>query len=208
MLRVLAACSCLLLLVWPVNVAAQQRQQRERVYVERGACPGEACGYGPWKPIAAATVLRARPDSRSRRVGQVRAGPCVTALTGVVRVYNPGRFLVQKTFERYRPGEVLAVYTYGGEEMYKIRHRGRWIAEQQLTHSPKPGPSARRECEANPYCWGVFERRPDSDWWIKVRTPAGLVGWTDEPANFLVPYWQDATDCKELHDAARRRQGR
>ena len=203
MLRVFAACICFLLLAGPANLAAQGQPRRGRVYIDRGACPGEACRYGPWKPTAA-TVLRARPDARSRKVGTVPVGPCVTALTGVVRVYQPGRFVVQKPRGRYRPGDVLAVYTYVGEEVYKIRHRGRWIAEQQLTHSPKPGASARRECEADPNCWGVFERQPDSDWWIKVRTAAGLVGWTDEPANFVVPYWQTASDCKGPRDAARR----
>ncbi|MCA1630356.1 MAG: hypothetical protein LC774_08475 [Acidobacteria bacterium] len=112
---------------------------------------------------------------------------------------------MQKPHGRYRPGDVLAVYTYVGEEVYKIRHRGRWIAEEQLTFSPKPGPKARQECEANPYCWGIFERAPDSDWWIKVRTGAGLVGWTDEPANFIQPYWQTGSECKEQRDSARRR---
>jgi hypothetical protein len=74
-----------------------------------------------------------------------------------------------------------------------------------LTYSPKPGPAARRECEANQYCWGIFERRPDSESWAKVRTLEGLVGWTNEPANFVDGYWQDKTDCKELNDALRRR---
>ena len=163
--------------------------------------------YGPWKPTAT-TALRARPDARSRKVGEVRAGPCVTALTGEVHVRVPGRFAVVKPRERYRPGDVLAVYTYKGEEVYKVRHRGRWIAEQQLTHTPEPGPLARQECAANPYCWGVFERRPDSDWWIKVRTPEGVVGWTNEPQNFEQPYWQSTqlgTDCKELDERQRRR---
>ena len=205
MLRILAACSCLLLLLaGPANLAAQQQRRRGRVYVARGACPGEACGYGPWKPLTA-TALRARPDARSRRVGEARAGPCVNALTGVVRVYRPGRFVVQRPQYGFRPGDVLDVYTYVGEEVYKVRHRGRWIAEVSLTNSPRPGPAARRECETNPYCWGVFERKPDSDWWIKVRTPEGILGWTDEPANFNQPYWQTKEDCAELNAAPRRR---
>jgi hypothetical protein len=121
-----------------------------------------------------------------------------------VHVRAPGRFVVLKPRGRYRPGDVIAAYTYLGEEVYKVRHRGRWIAEQQLTYSPEPGPAARQECAADATCWGVFERKPDSDWWIKIRTPSGLSGWTNEPTNFIDPYWQDASDCKELHDALRR----
>lgn len=204
--RVVYACALLLLLSSPANLAAQQTRPA-RVYTDRGACPGEACGYGPWKPRAA-TVLRARPDPRSRKVGEARPGPCVTALTGVVRVYRPGRFVVLKPSEHgLRLGDVLDIYTYVGEEVYKVRHRGRWIAEVSLTNSPKPGPAARRECEADPRCWGVFERKPDADWWIKVRTPKGVVGWTDEPQNFEQPYWQSrqlGTDCEETGGAKRR----
>ena len=201
MLRLIVTCVCLLLLPSPGNLAARQKR---RVYVDRGACEGEACGYGPWKPTRA-TVLRARPDARSRRVGEVGPGPCVMALTGEVQVRTPGRFVVLKPRGLYRPGEVLTVYTYLGEEVYKVRHRGRWVAEQQLTYTPEPGPAERQECMSDQHCWGFFERKPDSTWWVKVRTGSGLVGWTDEPTNFIDPYWQDASDCKELHDEMRRK---
>jgi hypothetical protein len=201
--RIVAACVCLLLLSWPSTPRAQ-RARRGRVYIDRGACQGEACGFGPWKPTAT-TVLRARPDARSRKVGEVRPGPCVLALTGEVHVLTPGRFVVRRPRGRYRPGDVLFVYTYVGEEVYKVRHRGRWIAEQQLAYVPEPGPAARSECEANPHCWGVFERRPDSESWAKVRTAAGIVGWTNQPANFIDPYWQTEEDCRELKGAIRRR---
>lgn len=205
--RVLIMSVCLLLLSTPSNLAGQQ-MRRAPVYVDRGACQGEACGFGPWKPHET-TKLYARPDERSRKVGEVRAGgPCVLALTGEVHVFAPGRFVVLKRHGRYRPGDVLSVYTYVGEEVYKLRHRGRWIAEESLTHSPKPGPRARQECEANPHCWGFFERRPDSVSWAKVRMAEGVVGWTNEPANFENPYWQSAGDCRELNEELRRRERR
>ena len=203
MLRIVIACACLLLPSWPANLAAQQ-PRRGPAYVDRGACPGEACQYGPWKPLTA-TALRARPDSRSRKVGEVQVGRCVMALTGEVQIHAPGRLVVVKPHERYRPGDVLAVYTSHGEDVYRVRHRGRWIEGEHLIYSQEPGPLARQKCEADRPCWAFFERKPDSDWWIKVRTPEGVVGWTNEPANFEQPYWQTGSDCKELHDALRRR---
>jgi hypothetical protein len=127
MLRAVNASAYLLLLALGANLWAQQ-PRRGRIYVDRGACQGEACGFGPWKPTTT-TRLYARPDARSRKVGEVRAGPCAMALTGEVHVRVPGRFAVLKPHERYRPGDVLAVYTYVGEEVYKVRHHGRWVAE-------------------------------------------------------------------------------
>lgn len=203
---VVAACACLLLLSSAANPAAGQAR-RGRVYVDRGACEGEACMYGPWKPMAK-TVLRARPDARSRKVGEARVGPCVRALTGEVHVRVPGRLVVVKPHGRYRPGDALDVYNNYGEDMYKVRYRGRWIDGEHLIYSQRPGPQARQKCEADRPCWAFFERRPDSDWWIKVRTPEGVVGWTNEPQNFEQPYWQSkrlGTDCKEPGERQRRR---
>ena len=211
MLRVAVACACLLLLSPPAGLTARQ-QRRAPVYVDRGACQGEACGFGPWKPHAT-TTLYARPDARSRKVGEVRAGgPCVMALTGEVHVHAPGRFAVVKRQGRYRPGDVLDVYTYQGEEVYKVRHRGRRLAWEKLQNSPvhnvNPVPSSRQRCEADPRCWGYFVREPDSESWAKVRTAAGVVGWTNEPANFEDPYWQTGDDCRELHEELRRKERR
>ena len=132
--------------------------------------------------------MYARPDEQSPKVREFRVGQCVTALTGEVHVYKPGRFVVLKAQERFKPGDIIYAYTYIGEEVYKIRHKGRWYAEQQLTYSPRPGPDAAEKCKANANCWGVFEEKPDSVWWIKMRDDRGRVGWTREPQRFLQPY--------------------
>ena len=182
------------LILWGIS-AARAQHKRKPVYIDRGACEGEACGYGRWKTLEA-TAAYARPDERSRRVGEFRAGRCVIAVTGEVQVFIPGRFLVRKARGRFKPGDVIAAYTYLGEEVYKIRYKGRWYAEQQLTHSPPPGPDAVEKCDLDARCWGVFERQPDSDWWIKIRDGRSLVGWTREPQRFLQPYWLSASDCK------------
>ena len=210
--RVAVASACLLLvLLPPVGLSAKQRR-RAPVYVDRGACQGEACRFGPWKPHET-TTLYARPDARSRKVGEVRAGgPCVLALTGRVHIYAPGRFVVTRREGRYRPGDVLSVYTYQGEEVYKVRYRGRWYEWEKLQNSPvhnvNPVPSSRQACEADSRCWGYFVREPDSESWAKVRTPAGVIGWTNEPANFEDSYWQSRDDCPDLNKQLRRRERR
>ena len=211
MLRVAFTCACLLLTSLPAYLAAAQQPRRAPAYVDRGVCGDGwlACGRQPWKPHAE-TVLFARPDARGRKVGEVPAGgPCVLALTGEVHVRAPGRFVVVRPHEGYRPGDVVSVYTYHGESVYKVRHRGRWVAFAKLpdspTHSVNPVPSSRRECAASLHCWGYFEREPDSETWVRVRTAGGLVGWTNRPENFNKPHWQSADECRELNDALRRR---
>jgi hypothetical protein len=187
------------LILWGASAAPAQhgRKQQKPVYVDRGACEGEACRYGRWK-TREATAIYARPDERSRKVGELRAGRCVVALTGEVQVFAPGRFVVRKAWERFKPGDVIAAYTYLGEEIYKIRHKGRWHASQQLTYSPPPGPGANEQCDLDERCWGVFEKKPDAVWWIKMRDGRGRVGWTREPQHFDQPYWLSASDCKSL----------
>ena len=182
------------LILWGIS-ASQAQHRRRLVYLDRGACEGEACGYGRWKTLEK-TIIYARPDERSRKVREFPIGQCVTALTGEVHVYKPGRFVVIKAQARFKPGDVIYAYTYLGEEVYKIRHKGRWYAEQQLTYSPRPGPDAAEKCKLDARCWGVFEEQPHSVWWIKMRDNRGRVGWTSEPQRFLQPYWGSEAECK------------
>lgn len=183
---------------------SQSPQSGRRPYIDRGACEGEACSYGFWKPLHV-TTLYARPDERSRKVGEVRPGPCVEALTGEVHVI-PGSLLVTKAHESYKPGDVLGVYTYHGEDTYKIRYRGRWGTEN-LSYSTAVNATAK-SCELEPYCWGVFKKKPKSVWWVKIRNTDGRIGWTYHAGNFEHPYWLSPGDCpspsKRTRDTRRR----
>jgi len=188
------------LLAWSTgDVRAQQTSQR--VFVDRGACEGEACGYGIWKTHEP-TAAYARADARSPIVRRLRAGECVTAETGEVRVV-PGRFRVTRAHDDYHPGEVLGVYTYVGEDVFKVWHRGRW-KEAGVSYSP-PGVGDVEKCELEPNCWGVFEVRPVSVTWAKLRDAAGRVAWTNQPGNFIDPYWLSESDCRELRRVPPRR---
>lgn len=175
-------------------VVARAQQPRQHVFIDRGACEGEACGYGVWKTIQP-TAVYARSNARSPVVGHLRAGECVTAVTGEVRVV-PGRFRVTRAHDDYRPGDVFGVYTYRGEEVYKVWQRGRWN-EVSLSYSPR-GIGDMKSCELEPYCWGVFEVRPASVTWAQLRDTKGRVVWTNQPQHFDNPYWLSASDCREL----------
>lgn len=206
MLRIATIFSGLLLLLFSANLAAQhQSQRRGRVYIDRGACEGEGCGFGPWKPRDG-TILYARPDVHSRHVAVVRPGPCVNALTGEVHVI-PGELLVTKPHGEYKPGDVLGVYTSIGEDYYKIRFRGRWREEEDLLYST-PDTFDSKTCAAQPFCWGEFIQRPRSVAWAKVRDASGHLGWTYQPENFVSGTWLEKSDCEELYRKLRQPRGR
>ena len=149
-------------------------------FVDKGACPFECCAYGKWK-TAVTTVAYARPDKRSKRIGKLKAGSKVTALTGQVQT-TPSRFVVKKPHERYKPGDVIWVYTYLGEGLFKVWFNGK-MYEENLEFSPYGGSMGKR-CEVDNLCWGELDKDLQMTWWIKIKSPDGWIGWTNQGEHF------------------------
>jgi hypothetical protein len=161
------------------------------VYVDSGACPFECCTYREWQTRAAAT-LRAAPDSSAPVVATVPAGTKVDAVTGQVHV-RPGRFILAHGMRAYSlppaappapadsfaAGDTLGVYTYRGEGAWKVRRLGSDapLVELMLAY---PGTG----CEQNDRCDGRFLEKPESTWWIQIRTRDGVTGWTTDADAF------------------------
>ena len=141
-------------------------------YVDKGACPFECCTYRKWG-TERTTILYAAPKTGSAIVGNAGKGATVNAQTGEVHT-KPGKLIVKRNINDFRKGDVLWVYTYLGEGFYKIWYRGKFIEEQIDFDIHNPAPDD----------WGYFEIMPDSVWWVKIQTPDGLEGWTNEPGNF------------------------
>ena len=98
------------------------------VYVDKGACPFECCTYRRWKTDKT-TVAYATPDKNAKTVGKFVAGSSVVAITGEVRTV-PGKYLITKAHGKYKPGDVLWVYTPLGEGFYKVWFKGRMYQEE------------------------------------------------------------------------------
>jgi hypothetical protein len=177
LLGILALAAFLAVPVSPVYPQAKP----PAIYVDKGACPFECCTYRTWK-TERTTVAYARPHKRSRRVGAFKAGSKVVALTGEVRTV-PGKFVILKDHGKYKPGHVLWVYTPLGEGMYKVWFRGR-MYDEELQYMSGPYERSYPSCEDTPACWGKLERELRSEWWVKIRSAGGWVGWTDQAENF------------------------
>lgn len=173
----------LLLVLLPIGYTAAVGQAKPPAnYVDKGACPFECCTYRRWKTLKD-TVAYARPDKRSPRIGTFKRGTWVRGLTGEVRTVTPGKFVVTKPYEKYKPGDVLWVYTPMGEGFYKIWFKGRWI-DEALYYMSGPYETSYPSCDKAPDCWGRLERELKTEWWVRVKSPAGWIGWTDQTENF------------------------
>ena len=151
------------------------------IYVDKGACPFECCTYRKWK-TEKTTVLYAQSNKGAPRIGVVKAGSNVLALTGEVRT-APGKFVIKKTHEKYRPGDVLWVYTPLGEGFYKVWFRGK-MYQEALEFMSGPYEKSIPSCAETPECWGQLERQMKVEWWVKIKGTNGLIGWTAQAENF------------------------
>lgn len=151
------------------------------VYVDKGACPFECCTYRKWR-TEKATIAYLQPNKGSRRVGTFKVGTSVVGLTGEVRTI-PGKFVILKEHGRYKPGDVLWVYTPLGEGIYKVWFNGK-MHEEELEYMSGPFEQSMPSCEDTSDCWGKLETKLNVQWWVKIKSAAGWVGWTDEALNF------------------------
>ena len=141
-------------------------------YVDKGACPFECCTYRDWG-TEKITKLYAEPKTSSPVVGFAEKGAIVKAETGEVHT-KPGKLIVKRDVTTFRKSDILWVYTYLGEGYFKIWYRGKFIEDQIDFNYRNPASDD----------WGYFEVMPKSVWWVKVTTPAGLEGWSNQSENF------------------------
>jgi hypothetical protein len=151
------------------------------IYIDKGACPFECCAYRKWK-VEKTTIAYARPDKRSKVIGKFKAGSTAVGLTGEVRTI-PGKYVVFKAHGAYKPGDTLWVYTPLGEGLYKVWFNGKMF-DQELEYVEGPFEHASPKCEETPNCWGKLESKSQVEWWVKVRSAAGWIGWSNQAENF------------------------
>lgn len=144
-------------------------------YIAKGACPFECCQYRDWT-VREDTDLVAAPDS-ARVVGKAKKGTHVTGLTGEVHL-KPEPIIV---LGGDLPKDTIAfVLDYIGEGFANVYSRGK-ITNVFL--------GVQDYCfQISESCWAETlvppSERKDPVWWVKVRLPNGVTGWTDKPDHF------------------------
>lgn len=170
-----------MILISALCLTVKPQSKPPALYVDKGACPFECCTYRKWK-TEKTTIAYARPDKKSGTVGSFKAGSRVVAITGEVRS-SPGSYVILKAHGKYKPGDVLWVYTPLGEGFYKIWFKGK-MYQEELEYMSGPFEQSSPKCEETPECWGKLKTEMRVEWWVKIKSSNGWVGWTNEADHF------------------------
>jgi hypothetical protein len=139
-------------------------QKPPQVYVDKGARPFECCIYREW--VARTNVTPFDRPNGTQVVGHIRKGSKVLALT--VEVHSVPRRVVAPSDHPdagVKKGEVIYVLHYIGEGYWKVWHNGMLVQMQDF-------PGAGWKLKAT--------------WWVKLKSPSGIIGWMMERRNFAV----------------------
>jgi hypothetical protein len=157
-------CAALAIVCIAGHSECEQAISPPKLYVSKGACPFECCTYQRW--IANRTVsLMDHPGGRS--IAHVRKREEVLAITGEVQTH-PFRFQIEqkgpdKETEPVPAGSIVYLLHPVGEGFWLVWFQGKII--QMDPQYAGPGPQYQ--------------------WWAKVRTQSGQIGWVRMNANDL-----------------------
>lgn len=145
-------------------------------YIAKDVCPFECCRYGNWT-VLEDTDLVSSPGS-SHVVGTAKKGSRVVGLTGEVHLKpDPVVVLTEGDLPK---NSIAFILDYGGEGYGHVYTRGK-VVDTLLGY-------AKYCFRPSETCWGETllpsTEREKQIWWVKVRLPSGIVGWTDKPDDF------------------------
>jgi hypothetical protein len=148
--------------------------------IDYKACPFEGCTFGKWKVMKLTAVYSSWQNGRTELV-KLQPGEEVIGLTGVHVTRKPDRIVVKKEIIDLglRPGDVILRYMYVGEGFANIWAKGQWHKEQDCTFiTEKSSEGCLRDCSA------IVDEEGMKEWWVKIKTFDGKVGWVLEQGNF------------------------
>ena len=157
-------------------------------FYDWGACPFECCTYRDWATTGH-VEFRTKPSRGAAIAFRLVKGEPVRGLTGVVitRTYGVTRILRpmkigyvgKEELPRLaiKPGALVYTLHYEGEGYDKFWFNGSVYSDQISM------PDDARRTVPNSENVQVISR-PKYEWWAKVRTTDGRVGWTDQTDRF------------------------
>lgn len=105
----------------------------------------------------------------------VQKGEIVSGLTGLHITYEPDRIQVTAPIPdlRLQPGDLILRYMYRGEGFADNWVKGQWRKDYECAFiTEKDNSGCLRGCSAKV----ISEGR--KDWWVRVKTAKGAIGWT------------------------------
>jgi hypothetical protein len=148
--------------------------------IDYNACPFEGCTFGKWKVKKHSTIYSSWRKGRAE-LAKLKPGDEVTGLTGVHITRKPDRILVKQAIPdlRLKPGDVVLRYMYLGEGFANVWFNGVWHKSEDCTFVTEMNASGcLRDCAA------IVTEEGVKDWWVKIKTSDGMVGWVLVEDNF------------------------
>ena len=148
--------------------------------IDYKACPFEGCTFGKWIVVKDVELYSTWKEGR-RAVATVKSGKVVKGLTGVHITYEPDQVqaLVDLPELRLKAGETILRYMYHGEGFADIWAKGQWKKNYGSSFiTETDGSGCLRECSAKVVSKGR------KDWWVRVKTSSGVIGWAKVEGQF------------------------
>jgi len=148
--------------------------------IDEGACPFEGCTFGKWTVTKETPLYSSWKEDRTL-IGKLTNGESVVGLTGVHVTKKPDkiRVLVDIPELGIHHGDIIFRYMYRGEGYADLWANGKSMKETDCSFiSEREIGGCLKECSAK-----VIEDG-DKEWWVKVQTKSGQVGWAKADANF------------------------
>jgi hypothetical protein len=142
------------------------------------ACPFEGCTFREWSVEKETTIYSSWHDDRAQ-VGTLKMGEKVQGITGVYITRQPDRFLVTQPIAALslKVGDVVLQYGEWGEGTADLWAAGQWHKNFDWGESAD-GHLILSDENLTLVRHGVKE------WWVQVKRPDGLAGWTPATDNF------------------------
>lgn len=157
-------------------------------FYDWGVCPFECCTYRGWTTTAPVDLL-VKPSPHSPLVTHVEKNKPVLGLTGVVittrygvtRIVAPMRLGYTPKSESpvlsVKAGTLVYTLHYDGEAYDRFWYKGRTYSDQISVPDDAWGTPPNSDTVK-------VLSRPKYDWWVKVKTRDGKIGWTKETGRF------------------------
>jgi hypothetical protein len=156
--------------------SAVAQQHPSLPLVDRGACPGEYCGYREWTARKSAIVYDTW-EAKRRRIGEIAPGQKVNARTGLVVTVRPGRIRMDRDLpeKKLTRGDTILTYAYRGEGFSAVWVQGRYESEYDISFAKWPDGTG---C-GGPRCAATYVDLGEKIWWAQVEFSSGKTGWID-----------------------------
>ncbi len=150
-------------------------------YEDNGACPFECCTYREWETREDVSLLT-DPKVDASVISKIPKLTKVRAITGKVVTTRPGQFRVTVGRQSYKNNDIIYIYTYLGEGVYRTWYKGEMLDLDLGCCSDGSIPNCYTKNDID--CWGKIIINPVSTWWAQIETVDRHVGWTKDTDKF------------------------